>query len=91
MHCAQAEAPGPLAGALRAGADARTMREGLLDLVAGGRCESSAGAALEVAYSVVLGRRQAAAALVPEARTDGEMPSQPTRGTTRALSPRTSW
>jgi len=89
VHCAQAEAPGPLAGALRAGADARTMREGLLDLVAGGRCESSAGA-LEVEYSVVLGRRQAAAALAPEARAGGETPSQPTRGTTRALSPRTS-
>lgn len=60
--------PGPLAGALRAGADAGGLREHFFGLVAGERRESRAGVALEVAYSVVLGRRQAAAALAPQAR-----------------------
>jgi SAM-dependent methyltransferase len=59
--------PGPLAGALRAGADAGELREEFLGLVAGQCCESTAGVALEVAYSVVLGRRQVAASLAPQA------------------------
>ncbi len=59
--------PGPLAGALRAGADAGELREEFLGLVAGQCCESTAGVALEVAYSVVLGGRQVAAALAPQA------------------------
>jgi len=50
--------PGPLTGALRAGADAGDLREEFLRLVVGERCESTDGVALELDYSVVRGRSQ---------------------------------
>jgi len=59
--------PGPLAGALRAGADAGELREEFLGRVAGESCERTAGVALEVGYSVVLGRKQVAAGPAPQA------------------------
>lgn len=62
-------APGPLAGALRAGADAGDLREQLLAAVAGQLRETTAGVALDVAYSVAIGRRQVAAATGPPMAT----------------------
>ena len=61
--------PGPLAGALRAGADPDELREELLGLVAGHRRESTAGLSLDIGYSVVVGRRQVGAAPAPQEET----------------------
>lgn len=62
--------PGPLAAALRAGAEAERLREEFLDIVGGQGPERPTGVALDIAYSVVLGRRQVPA--TPPASEAGE-------------------